>query len=206
MLDPAAARDKAASLVELARRKGADAADAVYVGERSQGVSVRLASWRTSIAAKARKSASASSSASATRPSRRRICRTRRSRRWSSVRWRWPPKRLKINIAGLAPEEMLFRGAPADLDLDDGGDPDPAELKERALAAEDAARASKASPIRAAAQALGLGIDFRHRHQPRLCRRDPGDRLQQLGQRGRRRGRDDAARLCLAFGAASRRS
>jgi PmbA protein len=42
MLSPAAARDKAASLVELARKSGADAADAAYVGERSQGVSVRL--------------------------------------------------------------------------------------------------------------------------------------------------------------------
>ena len=42
MLEPTAARDKATSLVELARERGADAADAVYVGERSQGVSVRL--------------------------------------------------------------------------------------------------------------------------------------------------------------------
>ena len=42
MLEPAAARDKVASLIELARRSGADAADAVYVGERSQGVTVRL--------------------------------------------------------------------------------------------------------------------------------------------------------------------
>src|SRR5688500_4734031 len=42
MLTPDAARDKAAALVDLARKKGADAADAVYVGERSQGVSVRL--------------------------------------------------------------------------------------------------------------------------------------------------------------------
>ena len=42
MLSPEAARDKAMSLVELARKKGADAADAVYVGERSQSASVRL--------------------------------------------------------------------------------------------------------------------------------------------------------------------
>src|SRR3982751_2789701 len=42
MLEPAAARDQAVSLVEFARKKGADAADAVYVGERSQAVSVRL--------------------------------------------------------------------------------------------------------------------------------------------------------------------
>ena len=43
-------------------------------------------------------------------------------------------------FAGLAPTELLFRGEPADLDLDDGGDPDAAALKERALAAEDSAR------------------------------------------------------------------
>ena len=41
MLASDAARDKAISLVNLARKKGADAADAVYVGERSQAVSVR---------------------------------------------------------------------------------------------------------------------------------------------------------------------
>jgi PmbA protein len=43
-------------------------------------------------------------------------------------------------FAGLAPEEQLFRGEPANLDLDDGGDPDPGELKQRAQRAEDAAR------------------------------------------------------------------
>ena len=42
MLSPDAARDKAAALVELACKKGADSADAVYVGERSQAVSIRL--------------------------------------------------------------------------------------------------------------------------------------------------------------------
>src|SRR5687767_15729537 len=42
MLSADAARDRAVSLVDLARRKGADAADAAYVGDRSQGVSVRL--------------------------------------------------------------------------------------------------------------------------------------------------------------------
>ncbi|HEY0628672.1 MAG TPA: metallopeptidase TldD-related protein, partial [Sphingomicrobium sp.] len=44
-------------------------------------------------------------------------------------------------FAGLAPEELLFPGEPANLDLDDGGDPDPSALKVRALAAEDSARA-----------------------------------------------------------------
>jgi PmbA protein len=43
--------------------------------------------------------------------------------------------------AGLAPEERLLRGALPDVEADDGVDVDPAELKARALAAEDAARA-----------------------------------------------------------------
>src|SRR3546814_18793242 len=43
--------------------------------------------------------------------------------------------------AGLAPEDLLLRAAPHDLDLDDGGVATPETLKEMALAAEAAARA-----------------------------------------------------------------
>jgi PmbA protein len=43
--------------------------------------------------------------------------------------------------AGLAPEDMLFNGPFPDLDLDDGSDAVPEVLRDRALAAEDAARA-----------------------------------------------------------------
>jgi PmbA protein len=43
--------------------------------------------------------------------------------------------------AGLAPEDMLFKGPFPDLDLDDGSDAVPEVLRDRALAAEDAARA-----------------------------------------------------------------
>src|SRR5687767_3636165 len=42
MLDPAAAADLLASLIDSARRAGADAADAVYVGDRSTSVGVRM--------------------------------------------------------------------------------------------------------------------------------------------------------------------
>ena len=42
MLDPATASDTLAALIEQARRAGADAADAVYVGDRSTSVGVRL--------------------------------------------------------------------------------------------------------------------------------------------------------------------
>ena len=41
MLSVASAREKAETLVEQACKAGADAADAVYVGERSSGVQVR---------------------------------------------------------------------------------------------------------------------------------------------------------------------
>ena len=140
MLSPAAARDKAASLVGLARLAGAAAADAAYVGERSQGVSVRLGALEDVHRSEGeeiglrvfvgRRNATISSSdlspdALATLVDRALAM---------------AAEAPEDQFAGLAPEEMLFRGDPAGLDLDDGGDPDPAELKERALAAEDSAR------------------------------------------------------------------
>src|SRR3546814_6854605 len=42
---------------------------------------------------------------------------------------------------GLAPEELLFKGAIPDLDLDDGSEADPQSLREAALGVEEAARA-----------------------------------------------------------------
>jgi PmbA protein len=140
MLEPAAARDKAASLVELARRKGADAADAAYVGERSQGVSVRLGALEDVHRSEGEEiglrvfigQRNATISASDLSSDAMTILVDRALAMAAEA----PEDR----FAGLAPEELLFRGDPADLDLDDGGDPDPAELKERALAAEDAAR------------------------------------------------------------------
>jgi len=141
MLEPAAARDKAVSLVELARKKGADAADAAYVGERSQGVSVRLGALEDVHRSEGeeiglrvfigQKNATISSSDLSKEALDTLV------ERALAMAAEAPEDR----FAGLAPEELLFRGEPADLDLDDGGDPDPAELKERALAAEDAARA-----------------------------------------------------------------
>jgi len=140
MLSPDAARDKALSLVELARKKGADAADAVYVGERSQGVSVRLGALedvhrsegeeiglRVFIGQK-----NATISASDLSPEALGTL----VERALSMAAEAPEDR----FAGLAADELLFRGHADDLDLDDGGDPDPARLKERALTAEDAAR------------------------------------------------------------------
>ena len=161
MLEPAAARDKAASLVELARRQGADAADAAYVGERSQGVSVRLGALedvhrsegeeiglRVFIGQRNATIASSDLSKEALDDAGRPGAGDGRA------------KRPRTNIAGLAPEELLFRGAPADLDLDDGGDPDPAELKQRALAAEDASPGGRRRHQQQRGQRLGLGVDL----------------------------------------------
>ena len=80
-------------------------------------------------------------------------------------------------FAGLAPDDMLMSGPRADLDLDDGGDPDPAALRVRAPRAEDAARAVPRRHQFQRRQRVGLGVDLRHRHQPRLCRDDALDRL-----------------------------
>jgi PmbA protein len=141
MLDPAAARDKAASLVDLARNKGADAADAVYVGERSQGVGVRLGKLEDvhrsegeeiglRVFVGKRNATVASSDLSKDAPE------TLVERALAMA-----AEAPEDQFAGLAPEDMLIREGPANLDLDDGGDPDPSELRERALTAEDAARA-----------------------------------------------------------------
>ena len=143
MLEPAAARDQVASLVDLARRSGAVAADAVYVGERSQGVSVRLGSLEDVHRSEGqeiglrvfrgkRNASGASSDLS-------RDALSALVERVLAMAAEAP----EDQYAGLSPEELLFRGEPADLDLDDGGDPDPARLRERALVAEDAARAVK---------------------------------------------------------------
>ena len=141
MLEPSAARDKAASLVDLARKKGADAADAVYVGDRSQGVSVRLGSLEDVHRSEGEEIGL-------------RVFRGKRNATVASSdlsehalgtlvdrALAMAAEAPEDEFAGLAPEELLFAGSPADLDLDDGGDPDPAKLRERALAAEDSARA-----------------------------------------------------------------
>ena len=141
MLEPSAARDKAVSLVELARKKGADAADAAYVGDRSTGVSVRLGSLEDvhrsegeeiglRVFVGKRNATIASSDLS------REALETLVERALAMAR-----EAPEDQYAGLAPEDLLFCGEPANLDLDDGGDPDPAELRQRALIAENTARA-----------------------------------------------------------------
>jgi PmbA protein len=141
MLDPAAAADTLASLIAQARRAGADAADAVYVGDRSTSVGVRMGALEDVSRAEGqeiglrlfvgkRNAAVASSDLapdSLAALAERAVAMAREAP--------------EDQYAGLAPHEMLMSGARAELDLDDGGDPDPAELRARAEVAEDAARA-----------------------------------------------------------------
>src|SRR5919106_5447562 len=126
MLDPTAARDKATAFVELARKKGADAADAVYVGERSQGVSVRLGQLEDVHRSEGeevglrvfvgKRNATVASSDLSKDALDTLVERVRAMAKEAP----------EDQYAGLAPEDLLFRSQPADLDLDDGGDPDPA--------------------------------------------------------------------------------
>ena len=141
MLQPSAARDKLAALIDQARRKGADSADAVYVGDRSTSVGVRMGALEDVSRAegeeiglrlfRGQKSAAVASSDLSVDALAALVDRA------LAMAGEAP----EDPYAGLAPEELLFRGTPVDLDLDDGGDPDPAELRQLALAAEEAARA-----------------------------------------------------------------
>ena len=140
MLDPASASDTLLALIDRARRAGADAADAVYVGDRSSSVGVRLGALEDVSRAEGqeiglrlfvgRQSAAVASSDLS------RDSLTALVERAVAMARAAP----EDQYAGLAPQDMLMSGPRADLDLDDGGDPDPAELRLRAEAAEDAAR------------------------------------------------------------------
>ena len=141
MLSVDQARDQAERLVEQARRAGADAADVMVMGSLASGVQVRkgeLEDVHRSEGAEiglrvfeGQKSASAASSdfsdEALTAMVERAVAMAREAP--------------EDPFAGLAPAEMLFTGEPSDLDSWDGREPDPAELKARALAAEGAALA-----------------------------------------------------------------
>lgn len=128
-------------LVAAARQAGADAADAAYGCDASSGVSVRLGALEDVESSESEhvslrvfvgsRSASISSSdmAEATLASLvdRAIAMAREA---PEDAW-----------AGLAPEDRLLRGRPANLDIADDAEPEPAQLRARALEAEDAARA-----------------------------------------------------------------
>jgi len=140
MLDPASASDTLAALIDRARRAGADAADAVYVGDRSTSVGTRLGALEDVSRAEGQEiglrlfvgqQSAAVASSDLSKDSLAALV-----ERAVAMAREAPEDR----YAGLAPQDLLLTGARADLDLDDGGDPDPAALRLAAHAAEDAAR------------------------------------------------------------------
>ena len=139
MLSVAEAQLKAEQLVARARAAGADAADAIYVGERSSGVQVRKGALedvhrsegeeiglRVFLGTQSASVASSDLSEEALSALVGRVLAMAREAPEDAY-------------AGLAPAEMLVTGDLPELDNWDGDEPDPAALKDRALAAENAA-------------------------------------------------------------------
>ena len=143
MLTVSEAEARAAAIVERARKAGADAADAVYIADASTGVQVRLGELEDVSRSEGeeiglrfflgRRSATVSSSDLSEEALAALVER-------ASAMAREAPE---DPYAGLAPEDRLMRERGPDVDGDDGADPSPAELKARALRAEEAARAIK---------------------------------------------------------------
>jgi PmbA protein len=141
MLSVSEAEGRAGALVEAARKAGADAADVLYIGDAATEVQVRLGELEdvTRSAGEeiglrffaGRRSASVSSSDLSPDALAALVER-------AAAMAREAPE---DPDAGLAPEDRLLRGPAPDLESDDGADPSPAALKERALAIEAAARA-----------------------------------------------------------------
>jgi PmbA protein len=141
MLSPDKARSIAESLVERGIRAGATAADALYVGERSSGVQVRMGELEDVSRSEGeqiglrlfvgRRSATVASSDLSSEALGMLV------ERCLAMAEQAP----EDAYAGLAPKELLQKGEPPFLDNDDGLEPDPAELRSRALEAERAALA-----------------------------------------------------------------
>jgi PmbA protein len=143
MLTPEAALDRATRLVEQAKKAGADAADAVYACDASTEVQVRLGALEDVVRSEGEDiglrvfigQRSATISSSSMNPD---ILAKLVDRALDMAR-----EAPEDQFAGLAPAELLAKGPFADLQSDDGLDPDPQSLREAALACEDSARAVK---------------------------------------------------------------
>lgn len=135
------ARSLAEQIVEQARAAGADAADAAYVASQSSSVEVlngaidgidRSEGERLGVRVFIGQQVASASISDFSDASRAALV-----ERLIAMAREAP----EDEYAGLAPATMLMQGEAPDLQLDDGSDPDPQSLKERALAAEAAARA-----------------------------------------------------------------
>ncbi|WP_022682371.1 TldD/PmbA family protein [Sphingobium bisphenolivorans] len=140
MLSLEDAQSRAQDLVNAARRAGADAADAIYAANASTNVSVRLGALEDVERSEGEEIGlrvfvgrrSASISASDMNPATLNTL----IERAIAMAGQAP----EDPFAGLAPEDRLLRGALPALDLVDAFEPEPAQLRERARAAEEAAR------------------------------------------------------------------
>ena len=141
MLNPDDAKTIAQRLVEQALAAGADAADAIYVGDWSSSVQVRLANLEHVSRSEGEEmglrlfvgTRSASVATSDFSPESQRALVPR-----CVAMAREAPE---DPFAGLAPAGLLLRGEAPNLDTDDGIEPDAAELRARAERAEQAALA-----------------------------------------------------------------
>ena len=141
MLEPSVAQERVSVLVDRARRAGADAADAVYLGDSSESISVRLGkledversesehiSLRVFVGGSAASIGSSDlADAALDELAARAIAMARAAP--------------EDKFAGLAPADLLASPPFADLDMLDVAEPTPAALREAAAAIEDAARA-----------------------------------------------------------------
>ena len=141
MLSVSEAEGRAGALVEAARKVGADAADVLYIGDAATEVQVRLGELEDVTRSEGEEiglrvfigQRSASIAASDMNPA---TLSTLVDRCIAMAR-----EAPEDPYAGLAPEDRLLRGSLPELDLADPSDPEPALLRERALAVEEAARA-----------------------------------------------------------------
>ncbi|MBA3678109.1 MAG: TldD/PmbA family protein [Sphingosinicella sp.] len=141
MLNISQAEARAADLIELATKAGADSADVLYAANASTSIQVRLGELEDVERSEGEEiglrffigTQSASVSSSDLSPEAMRNLVER-----AAAMAREAPE---DSSAGLAPEEMLLREPGPDVQGDDGQDPLPTELKARALAVEEAARA-----------------------------------------------------------------
>ncbi len=141
MKSPDDARKIAEALVERGIAAGATAADALYAGDRSSGVQVRLAQIDSVSRSEGeqiglrlfvgQRSATVASSDLSDEALGVLV------ERCLAMAKEAP----EDPFAGLAPQNLLERGDVADLDAEDCTEPDPAELRTRALEAENAALA-----------------------------------------------------------------
>ena len=141
MLDPTAAQDRAAALVERARRAGADAADAAYLADSSESIQVRLGKLedveRSESEYISLRAFVGQSSASIGSSDLGDAALDELAARVVAMARAAPDDA----FAGLAPEDRLAAGPWPDLDTVDAHEPSPAELRALAEAAEAAARA-----------------------------------------------------------------